>query len=63
MAPTYIIAFVALVVPVLARHGVVVDTADLTTTLVTLTTVAAPLLVMFRQWYTGRSTVLGTRPQ
>lgn len=63
IAPTYIAAFVALLVPVLTRHGVVVDTTDLATTITTIVTVLVPVFVMFRQWITNKSTLTGLRPQ
>lgn len=61
VAPTYVTAFVMLVAGVLTSKGVSVSPDDLTTTLMTLVQVGGPLLVMFRQWWTGRSTIFGKR--
>lgn len=61
-APTFLSALVLFVVPILSRHGIIVDTESLNTTLTTLVTVILPLFIMLRQWWIGRSTPVGTKP-
>lgn len=63
IAPSYIAAFVAVVVNVLALSGVTVGTEDLTTTVQTLITICSGLVVMYRQITEGRSTLGGTKPE
>ena len=63
MAPTYILALATFLGGILSRQGVVIETDSLVTTLTTLVTVAGPLVIMARQYMTGRSTAVGTRPK
>lgn len=62
IAPTYIAGFLALLAPILARHGVIIDTDTVASAIWTLITVLAPLFIMARQWWLGRSTLVGTKP-
>ena len=62
MAPSYIAGIIVVLVQVLRFFGIEVGSEALTTTVETLVTVGAGLLVMYRQVTTGRSTVAGIRP-
>lgn len=63
IAPTYLAAAATLLVGILSLWGKVIpfDTALSVVTAVAL--IAGPLFVMFRQWYTNKSTLLGARPK
>lgn len=63
MAPTYIAAFVGFIASILSNHGVIIDPVSLTTTLVNLISILAPVFIMLRQWLTNRATLIGTRPK
>lgn len=63
MAPSYAAMAVTVIAQLLALFGVQVGSEELTTTITTLVTIGTALLVMYRQVVTGRSTVLGGRPQ
>ncbi len=63
IAPTYVSAFATLLVGIAALWGKQIDITSLTTLLEALVVIVGPLFIMFRQWYTGRSTLLGARPQ
>ena len=63
MAPTYIANAVAVISFGLTLLGVHIGNDALQTTVVTILAIAVPLFSMFRQWYTGRSTLLGARPK
>jgi hypothetical protein len=54
---------VTVLVQALAYFGVVVGSEELTTTITTLVTVVSGLVVMYRQYSTGRSTLGGLRPK
>jgi hypothetical protein len=62
-APTYIANLVSVLSLVLTFLGVHVGNDALQTTVVTVLAIAVPLFTMFRQWYTGRSTLAGRRPK
>lgn len=62
-APTFIANSVLVIGLALQVFGIHIAEADLQTTVVTIVTVAVPLFTMFRQWWTGRSTPFGTRPE
>lgn len=63
MAPTFITAIAMLVAGFLANHGIVVSSDNLAVTLQTIVLIGGPIVVMFRQVITGRSTWIGTRPE
>ena len=63
MAPSYIAAVVAIAVQVLAFLGINVGSEELTTTMTTLITVVAGLVVVYRQLTEGRSTIMGAKPK
>lgn len=62
MAPTYITALATLLVGIAAIWGKVIpiDTAQALITAIVF--IAGPLIVMARQLWTGRSTIVGSRP-
>lgn len=62
-APSYLAMVVTVLVQALAYFGVVVGSEELTTTITTLVTVVSGLVVMYRQYSTGRSTLGGLRPK
>lgn len=62
MAPTYIANAVTVISLGLTLLGVHVGNDALQTTVVTILAIVVPAFTMFRQWYTGRSTLLGARP-
>jgi uncharacterized protein with von Willebrand factor type A (vWA) domain len=63
MAPSYIAGIVVVLVQLLRAFGIEVGSTELTTTIETLLTLGAGLVVMYRQLTTGRATIAGTRPQ
>lgn len=63
MAPSYIAAAATLLVGVFSLFGKQIDVSNAQTLIEAVILVGGPLIVMFRQWITGRSTLLGIRPQ
>lgn len=63
IAPTYIAGIVVLLVQILGFLGIEVGSEALTTTLETLFTVGAGLVIIYRQLTEGRSTLAGTKPK
>lgn len=63
MAPTYIAAAATLAVGIAALFGKVITIEDAQSLITAIAVIGAPLFVMFRQWYTGKSTVFGARPE
>lgn len=63
MAPTYSLNAITLIAIVLAYFKIDVGPEALQVTLTTILVIATPLFTMFRQWYTGRSTLAGLRPE
>ena len=62
MAPTFLTAVVVLVSQVLPLVGIHIAGADLTTTVNTVIAIVGGLIILYRQWSSGRSTLAGTRP-
>ena len=63
IAPSYLAAVVAIAVQVLSFLGINVGSEELTTTITTIITVLAGLVVMYRQLTEGRSTLMGVKPR
>ena len=63
MAPTFALNAITLISFVLTLLGIHVGNDALQTTVVTILAIGTPLFTLFRQWYTGRSTLMGTRPR
>ena len=63
LAPSYLAGIVVVLVQVLNFLGIEIGTEALTTTLSTLLTVGAGLVVLYRQLTQGRSTLAGTKPE
>lgn len=61
-APTYLANAVLVIGLALQVFGIHIANADLQTTITTLLAIVVPLFTMFRQWWTGRSTPFGARP-
>ncbi len=61
MSPTYISAAVIVLVQVLHFFNIDVGSAELTTTLTTLSTVALSLWIMWRRLNKGDITAVGTK--
>lgn len=62
MAPTYIANLVSFVALALTALHIQVAPESLQITVTTLLVIFVPLFTMFRQWYTNRSTLIGSRP-
>lgn len=62
MAPSYIAGVVVVVTQLLPFLGIHIAGADLTTTINTIVAIIGGLVVLYRQFATGRSTLAGTRP-
>lgn len=62
MAPTYIAGFVVLLAQLLPLVGIDVELDALNVTVQTVATIAAGLVIIYRQLTTGRSTLLGFKP-
>lgn len=60
-SPTYISAVVAVVVNLLALLGINVGTEELTTTITTIVTIAAGMVVIYRSLIQGKTDVFGRR--
>lgn len=63
MAPSYIAAAATLLVGILALFGKVVTFENAQSVITAVVIIGGPLVIMFRQWYTGKSTLLGARPR
>lgn len=63
IAPSYIAGVVVVLVQVLSFLGINIGSEALTTTLETLLTVGAGLVILYRQLTEGRSTLAGTKPK
>lgn len=63
MAPSYLASFILVLSQVLPFVGINVGSDALTTTIQTLVAIGAGIYVMYRQVKTGKSTVMGTRPE
>lgn len=62
MAPSYISSVVLLLSYVLPALGITIGSDAIQTTVQTILAIVVPLFVMFRQYVTGRSTLVGKRP-
>jgi hypothetical protein len=62
IAPTYLANLVTLIAIVLAYFKIQIAPEALQTTLTTILVIGTPLFTLFRQLWTGRSTLAGTRP-
>lgn len=63
MSPTYIANAVMVIMLIVNYFKIDVAPEAVQTTVSTLILVFVPLFTMFRQWYTGRSTLGGFRPK
>lgn len=63
MAPTYLTAAATLLVGIAALFGKVIEVDSAQSIVTAIAVIGGPILVMFRQWYTGKSTVFGGRPK
>lgn len=61
-APTYLANAVLVIGLALKLLGIEITDAALQTTITTLLMILVPLFTLLRQWWTGRSTIYGTRP-
>jgi hypothetical protein len=59
MAPSYIAAAAVLITTLLTRHGQVLNPDDVANALQVDIAIIGSAIVMVRQWWTGRATVLG----
>lgn len=62
IAPTYIAAVATLAVGIAALFGKVITFENAQNIVTAVAMILGPLFVMYRQWYTGKSTVFGARP-
>ena len=62
MAPSYVAGASVVISQVLPLLGIQVAGPDLTTTINTIIAIIAGVVVAYRQWQKGRSTLLGARP-
>lgn len=62
MAPTYIASIVLLLAQLLPLIGIEIESEALTTTITTVVSIVAGLVVAYRQLTTGRATLLGLKP-
>lgn len=63
MAPSYIATVAALLAQVLKLLGIEVGDEQLTNAIVTIITIGAGLVVVFRQLTEGHSNVFGVKPK
>jgi len=63
MAPSYIATVAALLAQVLKLIGIEVGDEQLTNAIVTIITIGAGLVVVFRQLTEGRSNLFGVKPK
>lgn len=63
MAPSYIATIAALLAQVLKLLGIEVGDEQLTNAIVTVITIGAGLVVVFRQLTEGRSNLFGVKPK
>lgn len=63
IAPSYLAGVVVVLVQLLSFLGINIGSAELTTTIETLLTLGAGLVVIYRQLTQGRSTLSGIKPK
>ena len=62
-APSFVSAFLIVLSQVLPMIGINIGTEALNTTAQTIIAIAGGLYILYRQKITGKSTLMGTRPQ
>lgn len=63
MSPTYIVAVVTALSAFLRLFHVEIGSEQLTTTVITIISIAGPLFIALRHWVKGNTTLVGTRPK